>query len=95
MDIFLPTPDYKPKIRRGETIVRYWRNNESGLTIEVASYQITVPDQQRRVIYYDPEVVYTDVESGEVLRQTFAMTLEEFKAKHTPIGNFSVRPAGH
>lgn len=67
-------------VDKTDVIERYWKDKETGVTVQVTAYQKVQPEGKRRVVYLDPTVGVN-----------LSCTLEEFRAKFHPVGNVSAK----
>ena len=65
-------------VDKADRIDRYWKNKETGVTVQVTAYQKVQPEGKRRVVYLDPNVGVN-----------LSCTLDEFKRDFYPVGNLS------
>lgn len=67
-------------IRHDDRIVKYWKSKETGEVVEVRRYLRVVPEQKKRVVFFDPTV-----------NQEVSSDLAQFKKDFEPYGNISAR----
>lgn len=67
-------------VDKTDVIERYWKDKETGVTVQVTAYQKVQPEGTRRVVYLDPTVGVN-----------LSCTLQEFKAKFYSVGNVSAK----
>lgn len=67
-------------VDKTDVIERYWKNKETGVTVQVTAYQKVQPEGKRRVVYLDPNVGVN-----------LSCFLEEFRRDFYPVGNVSAK----
>jgi len=66
-------------IMRSRRIDRYWKNKQTGVTVEVKRYlSVTGDVNEMRVIFFDP-----------VVNHELSMEEREFREQHEVVGNLS------
>lgn len=67
-------------IRHSDRVPRYWKSKETGEVVEVRRYLRVVPEQKKKIIFFDPTV-----------GQEVTSDLAQFKKDFEPYGNMSAR----
>jgi hypothetical protein len=80
-----PTIIVKHRDRAGtvvhsDRISRFWKSKQTGDTVEVKQYQRVVPDNTRRVVYFDPGI-----------GRNLSCSLQEFMRDFEDCGNTSMK----
>jgi hypothetical protein len=68
---------FTPTLKRSERIDRFWKDKETGVTVEVKNYNIVTGDLRgRRVVFFDPSI-----------NHEAALPEEEFRKQFYSLGN--------
>lgn len=72
-------PDVKKEVvDKSDTIDRFWKSKETGVTVQVTQYQRVQPEGKRRVVFLDPTIGVNA-----------SCSFDDFERDFYPVGNLT------